>query len=638
MSVNRRDRSRSPMRVGIVGRRRDKSESKNGKPGNGIPNSSVMSQQMMIPNMFSQGNMMMPGGMFPNMMMPNAIMPNSMIPPPGIEIMQGGSMEMLPQAPLDMAGLSGQSMQAAVPASMDMSMMGGMIMDPSMMSMYPNMGADISVIQKKEVLLKHCKLSPPSPGTAEPPRRNKPPGCRTIFVGGLPDSIRENVVREIFESYGRIHTLRLSTKNFCHIRFDRESSVDAAMMISGYHLKLFKDGKEEDEDTKANSGWLHVDYALSRDDQNEYERKQRQALRAQEQQMQQLAAQQQALGASSRGMTFERSPSPVRIQPFSNGAILQLAEKIKSEDNFATTLPTLIAWLERGECSKKTATQFYSMIQATNAHIRRLFNEKVQAEEELQECKERVKNSIQKVIDQLEQVAKVFTAATHQRVWDHFTKPQRKNIETWQKMAQEFSSLKDEFHEKFYNEDSEFNGGYMKKTIDLGGSGEVLQLKRENESLKFQLEAYKNEVDVIKADAQKELDKFKAQFMARQALQEAFDNNPPLPIISTMKPPPPPPLPEDLDSKVHLKEAVEAGCGEAMLIGVISAFLQVHPQGASLDYVVSYVRALFSHVSQATVHHVLQKHTDVFQCTTTGVGANIEHRWSFVVFKNIDIV
>lgn len=60
----------------------------------------------------------------------------------------------------------------------------------------------------------------------------------------------------------------------------------------------------------------------------------------------------------------------------------------------------MIAWLERGECSKKTATQFYSMIQATNAHIRRLFNEKVQAEEELQECKERVKNNIQKVIDQ----------------------------------------------------------------------------------------------------------------------------------------------------------------------------------------------------------------------------------------------
>ena len=40
------------------------------------------------------------------------------------------------------------------------------------------------------------------------------------------------------------------------------------------------------------------------------------------------------------------------------------------------------------------------MIQATNAHIRRLFNEKMQAEEELLDCKERVKNHIANVIEQ----------------------------------------------------------------------------------------------------------------------------------------------------------------------------------------------------------------------------------------------
>lgn len=48
------------------------------------------------------------------------------------------------------------------------------------------------------------------------------------------------------------------------------------------------------------------------------------------------------------------------------------------------------------------------MIQATNAHIRRLFSEKVQAEEELQECKERIKNSIQKVIDQRKYLKRIF--------------------------------------------------------------------------------------------------------------------------------------------------------------------------------------------------------------------------------------
>lgn len=49
--------------------------------------------------------------------------------------------------------------------------------------------------------------------------------------------------------------------------------------------------------------------------------------------------------------------------------------------------------------------------------------------------------------------------------------------------------------------------------------------QRENESLQFQLEAYINEVDVIKLESQKEMDKFKAQFIARQALQAATEKN-----------------------------------------------------------------------------------------------------------------
>lgn len=50
----------------------------------------------------------------------------------------------------------------------------------------------------------------------------------------------------------------------------------------------------------------------------------------------------------------------------------------------------------------------------------------------------------------------------------------------------------------------------------------AIVLQRENDSLQFQLEAYKNEVDVIKSDAKKEMEKFKAQFIARQALQGAM--------------------------------------------------------------------------------------------------------------------
>ena len=201
--------------------------------------------------------MMMPG-MF-NMMMPNHIMGGGIMQPAGMDMMPGPAMEMMPQPPMNMTSM-GQPMAPAGPP-MDMGMMGG-VMEP-MMGIFQNMGSE-SQQDKKEIILKHCKLFPPLPGTPSPPCRARPPGCRTIFVGGLPDKIRESTVREIFERYGRIQILRLSKKNFCHIRFDRESCVDAAMSISGYRIKItVKDKEDKDnEDDAETNGWLHVDYAL----------------------------------------------------------------------------------------------------------------------------------------------------------------------------------------------------------------------------------------------------------------------------------------------------------------------------------------------------------------------------------------
>lgn len=213
------------------------------------------------------------GGMYPNMMMPGAMMTGGMMPAnTGMDMMSTTGMEMMPQN-MDMTAMTTAPMAAPplpTSGSIDMNMMGGMMMDPSMMGMYTGMaaGGDVSAMQeKKEITLKNCKLIPPEDGMPHPPRRARPPGCRTIFVGGLPDKIRESVVREIFENYGRIHTLRLSKKNFCHIRFDRETCVDAAMTISGYRIKLTdskendSDAMDEDDDSHDTSGWLHVDYA-----------------------------------------------------------------------------------------------------------------------------------------------------------------------------------------------------------------------------------------------------------------------------------------------------------------------------------------------------------------------------------------
>lgn len=72
---------------------------------------------------------------------------------------------------------------------------------------------------------------------------------------GLPENITEGIIQEIFERCGEITTLRLSKKNFCHIRFTLEASVDAAIYLSGYRVRIGSNGDS------ANTGRLHVDFA-----------------------------------------------------------------------------------------------------------------------------------------------------------------------------------------------------------------------------------------------------------------------------------------------------------------------------------------------------------------------------------------
>lgn len=76
-----------------------------------------------------------------------------------------------------------------------------------------------------------------------------------VFVGGLPENMTEEIITEVFERCGEITTLRLSKKNFCHIRFVYEASVDAALFLSGYRIRI---GSNTDP---PNTGRLHVDYA-----------------------------------------------------------------------------------------------------------------------------------------------------------------------------------------------------------------------------------------------------------------------------------------------------------------------------------------------------------------------------------------
>lgn len=120
-------------------------------------------------------------------------------------------------------------------------------------------------LTKETITCKSCVLIPPNPGAPTPTTRERPMGCRTVFVGGLPENITEDIIREVFDRCGEMTTLRLSKKNFCHIRYVFEASVDSAIYLSGYRIRI------DNQSDAANCGRLHVDFAQARDDQYDHE-------------------------------------------------------------------------------------------------------------------------------------------------------------------------------------------------------------------------------------------------------------------------------------------------------------------------------------------------------------------------------
>ncbi|KAM8708630.1 hypothetical protein ACLKA7_015578 [Drosophila subpalustris] len=347
----------------------------------------------------------------------------------------------------------------------------------------PTDAADVSLTTdgptaglKEVIKTKNCILFPPNPNAPPPTIRERPPGCRTVFVGGLPENITEEVIREIFESCGEITTLRMSKKNFCHIRYRHETAIDRAIYLSGYRLRI------STLNEPPNFGRLHVDYAQARDDQYDYECKQRQLQR-------------EARHRERMSLDRMRSQSPPPIPHYTDHEATAVAEHLRNNETFVKAIQTITTWLERGDCTKRNANVFYSMIQSTHAHVRRLHADKQQVEEDLRKARESYRKQMGTMSTQFTQIEKVFNAASHKKVWDHFTKAQRKNIDQWKKLATELRTVQIDDDEMEISDDERDYEKRTKRTrYDSDG------LKDENDSLRCQLEAIRNEMSVERSD------------------------------------------------------------------------------------------------------------------------------------------
>ncbi|XP_053563955.1 ecto-NOX disulfide-thiol exchanger 1 isoform X2 [Bombina bombina] len=530
-------------------------------------------------------------------------------------------------------------------------------------------------IVKEIIHSKSCTLFPPNPNLPPPSTRERPPGCKTVFVGGLPENATEEIIQEVFEKCGDITAIRKSKKNFCHIRFAEEFMVDKAIYLSGYRMRL---GSSTD---KKDSGRLHVDFAQARDDFYEWECKQRMLAREER---------------HRRKLVVDnlRPPSPPAIMHYSEHEATLLTEKFKDDNKFSEATTVLLTWIERGEVNRRSANQFYSMVQSANCHVRRLMNEKAAHEEQMEQAKETYKTALLGILTQFEQIVAVFNASTRQKAWDHFSKAQRKNIDIWRKHCEELRNAHSEQlmgirreEEMEMSDDDSSDIPNKKVRVDESAlAAQAYALKEENDSLRWQLDAYRNEVDLLKQEKghhgrteesltrdqqlqflQQTVHNMQQQLVAMQdelnskksELEKAKEEQTHAHALMNV-------LKEQLNGAKEVTESNNHECltkengtvnvavfnndkerhvekqkstikseKEALLIGIISTFLNVHPFGANIEYLWSYLQQLDSGISANEIEMLLMKLPRMFKQELTGVGATLEKRWKFCAFEGI---
>ncbi|GCC20699.1 hypothetical protein chiPu_0019266 [Chiloscyllium punctatum] len=161
-------------------------------------------------------------------------------------------------------------------------------------------------------------------------------------------------------------------------------------------------------------------------------------------------------------------------------------------------------------------------------------------------------------------------------------------------------------------------------------------LKEENDSLRWQLDAYRNEVELLKQEqgmfqrmdeSHTKEQQLHFQQQAMQGMQQEMNGF--TLSVSTQGSQ----TSEGCPASRPLKSEKEA-----LLVGIISTFLHVHPFGANIEYLWSYLQRLDAKISSGEIEMLLSQLPHMFKQEFTGVGATLEKRWKFCAFEGIKTV
>ncbi|GFQ99171.1 ecto-NOX disulfide-thiol exchanger 1 [Trichonephila clavata] len=235
-------------------------------------------------------------------------------------------------------------------------------------------------------------MSPPSPKECAiciP----KPLICKTVRITGLPPKITRNIIMEIFRKFGTIIHMRMLRNASCEIQFSNTESVEQALLLSGYRIKI---GCNDDAD---HNGQLFVECAHDCHQQTE------------------------------------------NVPAYTELEAKRLKKEIYNTQTFRKSLQILISWLKKEECTKMRSAAFYSMLEIVHIFVENSIH-KIHVFEGMVKRDGRnlyvLKSKAKKV---LHEIKKVFKAIRIRRNWHSLPKTQRRQIKVWKKDVKNLSDI-----------------------------------------------------------------------------------------------------------------------------------------------------------------------------------------------------
>lgn len=208
------------------------------------------------------------------------------------------------------------------------------------------------------VLRRNCYLVPPLDDTYVLQLSEKQPGCRTVFINGLPKMADEDIILEIFSVCGPIEKLTVnnggakSQKKHCQVQFVEHGSAEKAVKFNG-HVLVIGDGC--DRETKI--GRIRVDYSKLPVDNKETGIK--------------------IANKQPHSQDEEKYVSVV----YSRKEVFHLLDLIRHDKAITESLKVLTHWFEKGECNRSTVNVFHTVLSTVHTLIKRLINRRKEYEQ-----------------------------------------------------------------------------------------------------------------------------------------------------------------------------------------------------------------------------------------------------------------